>query len=43
MSPAGTLDLIGPVDGLVTDAEVRRVGIPVGDDVNRSLELLRRP
>ncbi len=36
------LDLIGQVDGLLTDTETSSVGIPVGDDVNRGLDLLRR-
>lgn len=39
---SAALDVVGRVDGLLTDTETRCVGIPVGDDVNRSLELLRR-
>ncbi|MEX1279513.1 MAG: ATP-binding cassette domain-containing protein, partial [Acidimicrobiia bacterium] len=35
------LDLIGGVDGLLTDTETGTIGIPVGDDVARSLDLLR--
>ncbi|MDJ0924614.1 MAG: ATP-binding cassette domain-containing protein [Acidimicrobiia bacterium] len=38
----GALELIGPVDGLVSDEEARQIGVPVGDDVARSLEILRR-
>jgi daunorubicin resistance ABC transporter ATP-binding subunit len=36
------LDLIGRVEGLVSDIDARGIGVPVGDDVARSLELLRR-
>jgi daunorubicin resistance ABC transporter ATP-binding subunit len=39
---SAALDLIGQVDGLLTDTETSSVGIPVGDDVNRGLDLLRR-
>lgn len=43
---AGDLDravgLVGEVDGLAYDADAGSIGIPVGDDVDRSLELLRR-
>ena len=35
------LDLIGPVDGVATDADTRCIAVPVGDDVGRSLGLLR--
>ncbi|MEX1286487.1 MAG: ATP-binding cassette domain-containing protein [Acidimicrobiia bacterium] len=35
------LGVIGGVDGLLTDAETGTIGIPVGDDVDRSLDLLR--
>jgi len=34
--------LVGGVEGLVADAEARRIAVPVGDDVARSLHLLRR-
>jgi ABC-2 type transport system ATP-binding protein len=36
------LDLIGKVEGVVIDAAAGHIGVPVGDDVARSLELLRR-
>ncbi len=39
---SAALDVIGGSDGLLTDTETRSIGIPVGDDVNRSLDLLRR-
>jgi len=39
---SAALDVIGPIAGLVTDAETGTIGIPVGDDVGRSLDLLRR-
>jgi daunorubicin resistance ABC transporter ATP-binding subunit len=39
---AGALELIGRADGLVTDVETRSIGVPIGNDVTRSLELLRR-
>jgi len=38
----GAVQLIGEVDGVVADAATCRVGVPVGDDVARSLEILRR-
>jgi ABC-2 type transport system ATP-binding protein len=34
--------LIPGVEGLATDVAAGRIGVPVGDDVGRSLELLRR-
>ncbi len=34
--------LIGPIEGLVTDRDARRIGVPVGDDVALSLDVLRR-
>ncbi len=36
------LDIIGPIEGLVTDVDGCRLGIPVGDGAIRSLDLLRR-
>lgn len=39
---ASSLDLIGEIEGLVTDEAEQRIGVPVGDDVARSLEVLRR-
>jgi daunorubicin resistance ABC transporter ATP-binding subunit len=36
------LDIIGPTEGLSTDVDARRIGIPVGDGASRSLDLLRR-
>jgi ABC-2 type transport system ATP-binding protein len=36
------LDIIGPIEGLVTDVDAGRLGIPVGDGAIRSLDLLRR-
>ena len=39
---AFALDLIGRVTGVVTDPETHRIGIPVGDDVNEGLDVLRR-
>jgi daunorubicin resistance ABC transporter ATP-binding subunit len=39
---AAALDVIGDIEGLLTDTESRSIGIPVEDDVNRSLDLLRR-
>lgn len=36
------LDLVGQVDGLTYDTDASSIGIPVGDDVARSLEFLRR-
>ena len=36
------LDIIGSIEGLVTDVDARRIGIPVGDGASRSLDLLRR-
>jgi ABC-2 type transport system ATP-binding protein len=36
------LELIGAVDGVAVDTAACRIGVPVGDDVARSLELLRR-
>ena len=39
---ASSLDLIGEIEGLVTDEAEHRIGVPVGDDVASSLEVLRR-
>jgi ABC-2 type transport system ATP-binding protein len=39
---SAALNVVGGVDGLLTDTETGTLGIPVGDDVNRSLDLLRR-
>jgi ABC-2 type transport system ATP-binding protein len=39
---ASSLDLIGEIEGLVTDEAEHRIGVPVGDDVAGSLEVLRR-
>jgi daunorubicin resistance ABC transporter ATP-binding subunit len=39
---SAALDVIGGLDGLTTDTDTDSIGIPVGDDVNRSLDLLRR-
>jgi ABC-2 type transport system ATP-binding protein len=39
---APSLDLIGGIEGLVTDEAERRIGVPVGDDIATSLEVLRR-
>lgn len=39
---ARAVDLIGHVDGLVTDTNIGRISVPVGDDIARSLDLLRR-
>jgi daunorubicin resistance ABC transporter ATP-binding subunit len=36
------VDLLGRVEGLITDEATRRIGVPIGDDVSRSLALLRR-
>ncbi len=36
------LDLLGRSEGLVVDAPARSIGIPVGDDVPGSLDVLRR-
>lgn len=36
------LDILGPIEGLVTDVDARRIGIPVGDGAIPSLDLLRR-
>jgi len=38
---AAALDIIGPIEGLSTDRNARRIGIPVGDGASRSLDLLR--
>jgi len=35
------LDIVGPIEGLVTDSDARRIGIPVGDGAIHSLDLLR--
>lgn len=39
---AAAVELVGRAEGLVTDVDARRIGIPVGDDVSCSLEVLRR-
>lgn len=39
---AVAVDIIGRVEGLATDVDARSLAVPVGDDVARSLELLRR-
>ena len=39
---ASSLDLIGEIEGLVTDEAEHRIGVPVGDDIAGSLEVLRR-
>ena len=39
---ASALDIIGSIDGLVSDAGTGRIGIPVGDGAILSLDLLRR-
>ena len=36
------LDIIGSVEGLLTDVDARRIGIPVRDGASLSLDLLRR-
>ena len=36
------LDILGPIEGMVTDVDARRIGIPVGDGAIPSLDLLRR-
>ena len=36
------IDLIGRVEGLVTDVDTGRIGVPIGDDIDHSLQLLRR-
>jgi len=36
------VDIIGPIEGLVTDIDARRLRVPVGDGAIRSLDLLRR-
>ena len=38
---AAALDIIGPIEGLSTDRNARRIGIPVGEGASRSLDLLR--
>ena len=35
------IDLIGRVEGLVTDVDTGRIGVPIGDNVDHSLQLLR--
>ncbi len=39
---ASSLELIGGIEGLVTSEAERRIGVPVGDDIASSLEVLRR-
>ena len=39
---ASSLELIGEIEGLVTDEAEHRIGVPVGDDIASSLEVLRR-
>jgi ABC-2 type transport system ATP-binding protein len=36
------LDLLGPIDGVAADAGTHCIAVPVGDDVEGSLDLLRR-
>ena len=36
------IDLLGRIEGLVTDTDANSIGIPVGDDVAAGLDLLRR-